>query len=148
LRVGELVGLQVTDIDLAKHEIVFYRAKVAKTQRHALSKDSYKALKAYISSGDAPAMGPILRKSLKGGALGDAGITELGVNLRVAQLGERVGVKGLGPHDCRHYWATKAIRKGTDPFALMQAGGWTSMQTVRKYVEENVIANAGVDSDD
>lgn len=148
LRVGELVDLQITDIDLANKELKFFRAKVDKTQRHSMSTDTFKALKAYINSGDAPAMGPLLRRSVKGGALGASGMTELGVNLRVKELGERVAIAGLGPHDCRHYWATKAVRRGTDPFALMQAGGWTSMQTVKKYVDENVIANVGVNSED
>ena len=34
-------------------------------------------------------------------------------------------------------WATRAIRKGSDPFAVLQAGGWTSM-------DETAIANAGI----
>jgi site-specific recombinase XerD len=148
LRVGELVRLQVTDVNLAGKELKFFRPKVDKTQRHTLTPDTFKALKVYINSGDAPAMGPLLRKSLKTGQLGDSGMTELGVNLRVAQLGERVDIDGLGPHDCRHFWATSAMRNGTDPFALLQAGGWTSMQTVQKYVDENVIANAGVKTDE
>lgn len=147
LRVGELVNLDVTNIDLASKTLKFFRSKVQKTQTHALSTDAYKALKAYSDAGDIPAMGKLLRRSFKAGRLGDSGMTELGVNLRVAQLGDEIGLAGLGPHDCRHYWATRAIKNKTDPFSLMQAGGWTSMQTVQKYVSESEIANAGVMSD-
>jgi integrase len=144
LRVGELAKMEVTNIDLAKGEIVFYRDKVQKSQRHAMTPDTYQALRQWFTSGDVPASGYLLRQSNKAGVLGEAGITERSLGVRVRALGERIGLNGLGPHDCRHYWATRAISKGTDPFALLQAGGWTSMQTVQKYVDENKIANEGV----
>lgn len=144
LRVGELAKMEVPNIDLAKGEIVFYRDKVQKSQRHAMTPDTLKAMRAWVKSGDIPAMGALLRQTNKAGALGEAGITERSIGVRVRELGERIGVIGLGPHDCRHYWATRAISKGTDPFALLQAGGWTSMQTVQKYVDESKIANEGV----
>ncbi|CAN5604287.1 site-specific tyrosine recombinase XerD [soil metagenome] len=144
LRVGELAKMQVTNIDLAKGEIVFYRDKVQKSQRHAMTPDTFQALRAWAKSGDMPSTGYLLRQSNKAGVLGRAGITERSLGVRVRELGERIRIKGLGPHDCRHYWATRAISKGTDPFALLQAGGWTSMQTVQKYVDESKIANEGV----
>jgi len=97
-----------------------------------------------MGSGDAPAQGYLLRQSVKGGTLGAAGMTERSLWVRVGELGDRIGLAGLGPHDCRHYWATRAVKGKTDPFMLMQAGGWTSMQTVQKYVDQAAIANAGV----
>jgi integrase len=71
-------------------------------------------------------------------------MNRIAITRRVGALGEAIGLDGLSAHDCRHYWATRAIRKGTNPFSLLQAGGWTSMQTVQKYVAETVIANEGV----
>jgi len=144
LRVGELARLTVNNINMARGELVFFRDKVQKTQRHAMTPDTKRALASWFNTGDVPAMGSLLRKSIKGGALGGAGMGEHSINIRVGELGERIGKENLGPHDCRHFWATNAIQRGTDPFALMQAGGWTSMQTVQKYVDENVVANAGV----
>jgi integrase len=43
LRVGEVAALHVGDFDLAKSEMVFYRAKVDKIQRHKLSAVSFSA---------------------------------------------------------------------------------------------------------
>lgn len=148
LRVGELSKLTVNDVDLAQNELVFYREKVQKAQRHKLSRDAQKALKAWFESGDAPAMGPLLRKSLKSGELSDAGLGAHALWVRVGELGARIGIDDLGPHDCRHYWATRAVKGKTDPFRLMQAGGWTSMQTVQRYVDQAAIANDGVVLDD
>jgi integrase len=145
LRVGELAALEVTAVDLAAGQLRFYRPKVGKTQTHKLTKDAVKALRAYIA--DAPAMGLLLRGSLKSGELG-GGMGERSITIRVGELGSRLGIDNLSAHDLRHYWATRAIRKGSDPFAVLQAGGWTSMSTVQKYVDETAIANEGIVGDD
>ncbi len=145
LRVGELAELQAANVNLQTGEMMFYRSKVSKTQTHKLTRHALAALRAYMP--DAPAMGPLLRASRKSGRLTDAGMTERSISVRVGELGNRISVNGLSAHDCRHYWATRAIRKGASPFAVLQAGGWTSMQTVQKYVNETTIANAGIAED-
>jgi integrase len=146
LRVGELAALRVTDVDLAAGELRFYRPKVAKAQTHRLGKDARAALVAYMPY--APALGPLLRGSRKGGKLDGYGMTERSITIRVGELGAALGIEGLSAHDCRHYWTTRAIRRGADPFAVLQAGGWTSMATVQKYVDETAIANEGIPGDD
>ena len=143
LRVGELVGLTVNAVDLAAGVLRFYRPKVNKTQTHRLTTDARAALAAYVAAGDIPALGPLLRASTRGGKLAAAGMTERAVTARVAALGAALGIEGLSAHDCRHYWATTAAAK-TDPFALQQAGGWSSLAMPRRYVEDAKIANDGV----
>jgi integrase len=142
LRVGELVRLKVADVKLASSLMLFYRPKVAKTQRHRLSADTASALAGYLAaiSGE----GLLLRRSNRSGRLLAEGMSERAITGRVRVLGERVGVEGLSAHDCRHFWATRAVKQGTDPFALLQAGGWTSMQTVKRYVDDQEVANEGV----
>jgi integrase len=71
-------------------------------------------------------------------------MSERAITGRVRFLGEKLGIVGLSAHDCRHFWATSAARHGTDPFALQEAGGWSSLAMPRRYVEENKIANDGV----
>lgn len=144
LRVGELADLSINTVNLAGKKITFFRDKVQTEQTHTLSADALAALKAYIESGNAPPMGALLRQSNKSGELGAGGMTERSIWLRVRELGKRIDLDNLGPHDCRHYWATRAVKGKTDPFKLMQAGGWTSMQTVQKYVDQSAIANDGV----
>lgn len=143
LRVGELVLLQVTDFDLKRGTFTFYRPKVDKTQTHKLTTDAARAVAAWIASGDAPAMGQLLRGSRKGGKL-EGGMSERAVSDRVRVLGEAVGLEGLSAHDCRHYWATRAASQGTDPFALRDAGGWSSLAMPSRYVEAAAIANERV----
>lgn len=146
LRVGEVAILKVENFDLVTGKMTFHRPKVDKVQTHQLTADTLRALLAYVGSGDAPKAGQLLRGSRKGGALTDAGMTERAITKRVEVLGRDmfIGVEGLSAHDCRHYWATRAAEQGTDPFALQEAGGWTSLAMVRNYVEAAKIANSGV----
>lgn len=147
LRCGELAGLQVADVNLTAGELRFYRSKVDKTQTHKLTRDALAALRAWFESGHAPIVGPLLRSSRKGGELTDAGMSERAITKRVEYLGRRHGIVGLSAHDMRHSWATTAVRKGTDAFKLKDAGGWSSMTTVSRYVAASAIANDGVHVD-
>jgi integrase len=142
LRCGEVAGLPVTAFDLRAGMFTFDRPKVGKVQTHKMTADTIRAAAAYISQ-DGPAGGALLLGSRKGGQLGGA-MSERAINARVGVLGQRIGVPCLSPHDCRHYWATRAARQGTDPFALQEAGGWNSLAMPRRYVEAAQIANEGV----
>ncbi|MBX2997783.1 MAG: site-specific integrase [Caldilineaceae bacterium] len=144
LRVGELAGLEVAHFNLKAGTFTFYRPKVDKEQTHKLTADSLRAVRAWLTSGDATPFGPLLRGSRKGGKLTESGMTERAITDRVRVLGESVGVAGLSAHDCRHYWATRAAQQGTDPFRLQEAGGWSSLAMPRRYVEDARIANEGV----
>jgi len=144
LRVGEVAQLKVTDFDLKEKTVKVERPKVDLIQTHALGGDVWRAVKAWFDSGDAPAVGPLLRGSHKGGALTDPGMSARAITGRVRVLGEAVGVEGLSAHDCRHYWATAAVKDGVNAFRLQQAGGWASMVMPQRYVEASEIANEGM----
>lgn len=139
LRVGELAGLDVGALDLARGTLSFYREKVHAYQTHTLSADLLAAARSYLAA-DAPASGPLLRGSRKNGALWGQ-MSVRAIRDRVAILGERIGVQGLSPHDLRHTWATRAARGKSDPFALRDAGGWSSLAMPDRYVESSEIAN-------
>jgi integrase len=143
LRCGEVAGLEVDCIDLDSGMMTFYRPKVDKVQVHLLTEATLQASIQYLAT-DAPEEGPLLRASYKGGELSHAGMSEQAITARVRELGERVGVKGLSAHDCRHFWATAAAQAGTDPFRLQEAGGWSSLAMPRRYVEAAKISNIGI----
>jgi integrase len=146
LRCGEVARLTVASLNLKAKELRFYRPKVDKVQTHTLSADTLKAARAYLNSGDASLLAdaPLLRESNKAGKLTGDGMSERAVTKRVQALGKQAGLPGLSAHDCRHSWATRAARNGTDPFALQEAGGWNSLAMPRRYVEAARIANEGV----
>lgn len=145
LRVGEVAGLQVSDINLASAELVFYRPKVDKQQTHRLTRDTINAAIAYLKHDALPLAGGLLLGSTKSGELTSSPMSERAITKRVNYLGRaRLGLEGLSAHDCRHFWATDAARNGTDPFRLQEAGGWSSLTMPRRYVEAAKVANEGV----
>jgi integrase len=146
LRVGELAGLQVESLDIARGTLTFYREKVDATQTHALPGDTAEAARAYMAA-DAPASGQLLRGSRKNGALWK-GMSVRAIRERVAILGQRIGVDDLAPHDLRHTWATRAARAKSDPFALRDAGGWSSLLMPGRYVESSAVANQRINLDE
>jgi len=143
LRVGEVAGLQVSDVDLEAGLLRFYRPKVAKVQTHLLSPDTLAALEAWFACGDARAEGALLRGSWRNGELTDSGMSGRAITARVRVLGAALGIQRLSAHDCRHYWATRAARHGIDAFRLQEAGGWSSLSMPRRYIEDAAIANEG-----
>jgi integrase len=145
LRVGELAGLEVGNLDLTRGTLTFYREKVHTTQTHKLSEDLLNAARAYMSS-DAPASGQLLRGSRKNGELWK-GMSVRAIRERVGLLGERIDVHDLSPHDLRHTWATRAARGRSDPFALRDAGGWSSLAMPSRYVQSNEVANTRIELD-
>jgi integrase len=158
LRVGELAGLVVEDFSLSgptQSYMRFYRPKVDKVQVHLLTVDAYQAVHAYLERDRAaftPARsGPLLCGSRRSGRLTHVGMRANTISDRVKVLGGRVqGIDGsyplerLSPHDCRHFWATQALRHGTTTEALRRAGGWSSAAMPLLYALEAEVANEGV----
>lgn len=145
LRVGELEGLQVTDLDPKAGVLRFYREKVSKEQTHDLTRAALRAALAYLP--DAPALGVLWRRSTRGGALGAPGWHRANIAQRVRHYGKALGIENLSPHDLRHTWATRAARKSSLD-SLVQAGGWTSPAMALRYIEHAKIANKGIDLGD
>lgn len=145
LRIGEAALLQVEHCNLAVGTLTFYRPKVDDTQTHELTADTLRAALVYLQQ-DGPAAGSLWLGSRKSGQLsGTMGLRRLAE--RVTVLGEVAGISGLSPHDLRHYWATAAVKGGTDAFALRDAGGWKSLAMPSRYVEKSKIANKRVKLD-
>jgi integrase len=143
LRCSEVADLRVEHFNLAEGSFTFYRRKVDLTQTHRMTRDTRLAAQAYLTH-DALPSGPLLRASNKHGSLGHAGLTTRAITKRVHELGERLGLRTLSAHDCRHYWATTAVRNGTHVKDLQEAGGWASPAMPLAYAERAAIANEGV----
>ena len=141
LRVSEVAALRWENF--GEDEFLFYRVKVRKTQRHGYSRALRSALRRYREVIDFYA-GPLLRASDKTGRLLEHGMSLKAISARVGTLGERVGLPGLSPHDCRHNWTTAALDGDTNLFRLQEAGGWSSLAMPRRYAQDAAVANEGV----
>lgn len=138
LRCGEIAGLDVANIDLANGKLSFYRHKVDLWQEHDLTPDTYRAAQAYLAD-CTPGQGPLFI-----GVCSKARVNERTLNHRIGVLCKSIGLAGGSPHDGRHFWATDAIKNGTDVKALQDAGGWSSPAMPLRYAASAKTANKGV----
>lgn len=141
LRCGEVEGLTVHAINLSEGTLTFYREKVDKVQIHQLTRDTLIAAMKYLQICTPPAR--LLLGSRKNGSLYGV-MSKRAITERVKTLGIAIGLVGLSAHDCRHYWATAAVKGGTDIKSLQDAGGWSSPAMPLRYTESSKIANEGV----
>ena len=144
LRASEVAALRVED--LAEYGyITVYRQKTDTTDRMELSADIWQALAAYEPH--LRERGILLRGSRKNNKLTDDVMSVRAIGTRIKILGRDIlGLWELSPHDLRHTWATRAA-KGSNPFVLRDAGGWTNMQTPSRYVERAKVVNEGIKLD-
>lgn len=142
LRVGEIAQLSTNSIDVQAGMLTFYREKVDIIQKHRLTPDTLLAAILYLQN-ERPT-GPLLMGSRKGQEQLVGGMSRRALCKRVRRLGTAIGLTPLSPHDCRHYWATSAVRGGSDIRSLQDAGGWRSPAMPLRYVEAGKIANEGI----
>ncbi len=140
LRCGEVAALTPESVNLSTGLLTFYRQKVDKVQTHRLTRDTLLAAMRYFEVAKPGAK--LLMGSRKGGKL-EGVMSERAITDRVRELGERIGVKGLSAHDCRHDWAKSAVKE-SDIKSLQQAGGWSSPAMPLRYADDATIANEGV----
>jgi Site-specific recombinase XerD len=140
LRVSEVVGLDIQDVDLDAGTITLYREKTAETQVHQLKRHTRLAAQEYLThlQEQGRTSGPLF--------VGYQGkrITRYGLYDRVRLLGELLGIDHLSPHDLRHYWTYDALGNGTPIDQVQSGGNWKSPTMVLTYAKRRGIANEGV----
>jgi len=40
-------------------------------------------------------------------------------------------------HDLRHTWATNLLKRGVDPYTVMELGGWSKLDMVTRYLHSS-----------
>lgn len=138
LRVSEIAELTVNDLhlDTLCATLHIYRPKVENESTLDLTStpDTLDAARAYMAGYGAPKSGPLFVGSTRRGSLTGRGMTIRAIHKRVTTLGARVGIDGLGPHDLRHYAATRYGQyKSTRE--LMDVFGWSSASMAVRYQE-------------
>ena len=146
LRVSEVANLKVEDVNLDACTLRVYRIKTDTTDTFDLlqTPETYRKLKMYIRNHSFDGQVYLLRGSVKGGKLSSEAMNERNIAKRIELLGETVGIEGLSPHDARHAWATQAVKKGVNAFTIKEFGGWSSMETVKRYVDKSEVISVGM----
>ncbi len=138
MRVGELVNLDIDDIDFDERECIVY-GKGEKERRVYFDAKAKLHLKDYINSriDDNPALFVTL----------DAPHTRLkisGVEIRLRRLGRKVDIGRIHPHKFRRTMATRAIDKGMPIEQVQKILGHSQIDTTMHYaiVNQNNVKNS------
>lgn len=131
MRVGELVNINISDIDMEQRECVVF-GKGDKERRVYFDAKSKVHLQKYLNSrnDDNPALFVTL----------DAPHNRLkisGVEIRLRALGKRIGIQRIHPHKFRRTMATRAIDKGMPIEQVQKILGHSQIDTTMQYAIVN-----------
>ena len=132
LRVSELCGLKVSDVDFQEGKegtITIRRLKHGVSGIHPLFKGEAKALKAWLA----------IRADTDSDALfvSEQGkpFTRAAINLLLDRIASAAGLKNVNPHALRHAAGYHAVNTGTDIRVIQRYLGHRNIQSTAIYTE-------------
>ncbi|MCV2396096.1 tyrosine recombinase [Actinotalea sp. M2MS4P-6] len=130
-RVGEVVGLDVDDVDLDRR-LVRVMGKGAKERMVPFGAPAAHAVSAWLTSGR-PRMvvdgsGPAMFLGVRGGR-----VDQRQVRSAVHAAAARAGVDDVAPHALRHTAATHLLAGGSDLRSVQELLGHASLATTQRY---------------
>lgn len=132
IRVGELVGLDVDDLDRERN-VVRVLGKGRKERTVPYGAPAAHALDAWLTRGRpglvAPGSGPALFLGARGGRIDQRAVRAL-VHRRIADV---PGAPDIGPHGLRHTAATHLLEGGADLRSVQELLGHASLATTQLY---------------
>ncbi len=138
IRVGELVNLDVSDINFHERECVVY-GKGDKERRVYFDAKTKLHLRRYLDERNdfCKALFITLNKPFKR-------LQISGVEIRVRELGRKLGLNKIHPHKFRRTMATRAIDKGMPIEQVQQLLGHQQIDTTMGYamVNQNNVKNS------
>lgn len=131
IRVGELVGLNISDIDFEERECIVF-GKGDKERRVYFDAKAKLHLQGYIESrtDDNPALFVTLDAP-------HARLKISGVEIRVRELGRKLNIDKIHPHKFRRTMATRAIDKGMPIEQVQKILGHSQIDTTMQYAIVN-----------
>jgi len=128
LRVSELVGLDLGDVDFKASQLTV-TGKGGRVRTLALNSTTVNALRAYLDVRPEDADTPAFFVSRKRGRY-----TNRGVEHMTKRLAERAGLPHFSPHALRHTFATQALDGGMKLFTLQELLGHRCLASTQVYL--------------
>ncbi len=136
IRLNELVGLRLGDIDKSTRLLLVHR-KGNKWQQVPVSRDGFKPLHQYLSGHRVVLARTDVARRDDLIFLADDGepLTMWGVSMLFKRLKKRTGIDGkkVGAHQCRRYMATTQLAMGRSPLDVQRQVGHTTLAMTNHY---------------
>jgi site-specific recombinase XerD len=130
IRLGEMSGLKLTDVDLDIHDVVHVMGKGGRGRAVPFGHRTGTAIDRYLRERAKHKLArlPDLWVGGRGGPMTDSGITQM-----LRRRGAQAGVDHLHPHRFRHSFAHLFQKNGGEGSDLMRLAGWRSPAMLRRY---------------
>lgn len=134
IRRGELVGIDLDDLDLA-HQEVRVTGKGGKTRIAPFGTKTALALRKYLRARGRRAYGthPSLFQSIRPHGSGEVRLTGGGVGEMVTRRCKLAGLGHRWPHQLRHTWAHDMLDNGAQESDVERLGGWSPGSKMVKW---------------
>jgi site-specific recombinase XerD len=130
IRLGEMVGLTLADVDLDVHDVVHVMGKGSRPRAVPFGSRTGTALDRYLRERAKHKLAklPNLWIGAQGGPMTESGIAQM-----LRRRGAEAGVDDLHPHRFRHTFAHLWKTGGGDEDSLMRLAGWRSRAMLGRY---------------
>ena len=139
IRSGELVDLQLDDLDLVARLITIRRGKGGRGRISPVGQRTTEALLIYLDlrAQHALASSPDLWLGSSGTKFGREGLSRA-----LRRRAQRAGVQGFRPHRLRHTAAHRWLAAGGSESGLMAMAGWTRSDMLIRYTRAHASERA------
>ncbi|MBW3604284.1 MAG: tyrosine-type recombinase/integrase [Actinobacteria bacterium] len=131
MRLAELAGLHLDDLDLDVHQVAHVTGKGRRDRacpfgaKTAQALDRYLRVRARHKLADTPHLW-LAEKNRPA-------MTPSGIRQMITRRGLQAGVDGVHPHQFRHTFANEWLAEGGTEGDLMRLAGWRSRQMLQRY---------------
>ena len=144
MRAGELIALELDDVDLTRGLAMIRRGKGGKGRIAPFGPQTARALDRYIRLRRGhPAADS---KALWLGARTRQALGPHGLRITLLERSEIAGIKGFHPHVLRHTAASRWLSAGGTEGGLMAVAGWSSRDMLDRYARATASERAAAEA--
>lgn len=143
MRAGEVVALELADVDLSAGTVIVRRGKGGKGRTAPFGPDAGLALDRYLRlrRGHRLADSPSLWLGDRG-----KGFSYYALHKTLGERATAAGIDGFHPHRLRHTAAHRWLAAGGSEGGLMAVAGWTRPDMLMRYTKAQAAARAAEES--
>jgi site-specific recombinase XerD len=143
LRAGEVIGIQVADVDLEQGRAIIRRGTGGKGRAVPFGPQTAAAVDRYMRARRTHRLSATAALWLGGG--GQA-FSYHGLNIALKRRAQTAGIQGFHLHLMRHTAATRWLRAGGSEGGLMAVAGWSTRSMVDRYTGASAAERAATEA--
>jgi site-specific recombinase XerD len=143
LRAGEVLAMQVSDVDCAQGRAIVRRGKGGKGRSVPFGAQTAAAIDRYVRARRTHRLSETAALWLGGGG---QTFSYHGLNVALKRRAQAAGIKGFHLHLMRHTAATRWLRAGGSEGGLMAVAGWSTRSMVDRYTGASAAERAATEA--